>query len=116
MGNDAIPLYLGLSAITFTAGLIAWALFLNYRKRVLTGKEVIAAIEKGIDVPFPSQAPTLNYRNRGIVWTSMGLALVLVLWASSGEYSVASFGLIPTAVGVANLLIAWSNEREAGKS
>ena len=116
MGNDAIPLYLGLSAITFTAGLIAWALFLNYRKRVLTGKEVMAAIEKGIDVPFASQAPPLSFRNRGIVWTSLGLAIVLVLWALTGEYSVASVGLIPTAVGVANLLIAWSNEREAGKS
>lgn len=116
MENEGIALYVGLSAITFTAGLIAWALFLNYRKRVLTGKEVMAAIEKGIDVPFASQAPPLNYRSRGILWTSMGLAMVLVLWALTGEFSVASVGLIPTAYGVASLLIAWSNDSQASKS
>ena len=116
MGNDDIALYLGLSAITFTAGLLAWSLFLNYRKRVLAGQEIMAAIEKGIDVPFPSQAPTLNYRNRGILWTSMGLAAVLALGAMSRQIAVASMGLIPTAYGVASLLIAWSNDRAAAKS
>ena len=102
--------------MALVAGLIAWFLFLSYKKREQAGREIMAAIEKGIDVPFPSLGPSLHYRNRGILWTSLGVTAIAVLWAMSGEIAEASFGLIPTAFGVASLLIAWSNDHEAGKS
>ena len=116
MGNDEMPFIIGMFSIIVVALLIGLTMFLNYRKRVLVGQEIMAAIEKGIDVPFPSQAPSLNYRSRGILWTSMGLAAGLVLLALSGEIGVASLGLIPTAYGVASLLIAWSSDRATDKS
>ncbi|MCH7574268.1 MAG: hypothetical protein IIA59_03995 [Candidatus Marinimicrobia bacterium] len=75
----------------------------------------MAAIEKGIDVPFASQAPTLSYRNRGIVWIALGLVMVRVLWALTGEFSVASVGLIPIAYGVASLWIALSAKHKDGE-
>lgn len=88
--------------------IIGGAFYYNFMKRVIASKEILAAIEKGIDVPFPAAERVPDRRRRGYLLTSVGIAFTIALWATSGDFGVAAWGLIPTAFGVANLLI--SNE------
>lgn len=72
-------------------------------RRELQNKEILAAIEKGIDVPLPKPRER-DYRKSGYIWTSVGVALVIALGVAV-KWTVAVWGLLPLAVGVAYLLI-----------
>ena len=88
-------------------------LYYTFKKREQEGREIMAAIEKGIKVPFPDRTANFNYQHKGLIWTSLGIAFTLALWLSSGDMAAAAWGLIPTAYGVANLLIARSTAEKA---
>ncbi len=103
---DIIPLVLGSISMLVSAAIIIAAIYFNYKKREQAGKEIMAAIEKGIDVPLLAAQPQSSSYTRGIVWTSVGVAFTLALWASSEEVAAAAWGLIPIAIGVSYLLIA----------
>ena len=94
---------------TATAGIIA-IIVSNYRQRQLRSTEILAAIEKGIEVPFPPPK-VRNYRNYGLIWTSFGVALIIAL-AVAVNLKVAVWGLLPLGLGVAYLLIARGENKE----
>ena len=89
-----------------SGGIAIVALIMQYQKRQLESQEIIAAIEKGVDVKFPDKK-----RNRllpGLVWTLMGLVMTLgmaIAMPDDGPSGMWVWGLIPVAVGVSYLIV-----------
>ena len=104
--TDLIPIVLGTVSMMMTLGIVLGAFYFSYKKRQQAHLEILAAIEKGIDVPLQRVQSESNYRTRGYLWTSLGIALTLAIYFSSDDFGAASWGLIPTAAGIAFLLIA----------
>ena len=96
---------------TFTA--IIFALYYNYLKRQSQSREILAAIEKGIEVPFPPPRK-YNRRSQGIFWIAIGLALTIALGVSTGNWRIAVWGLLPLAAGVAAFLISKGEKSDDG--
>ena len=103
---DILPMLLGSISMLVFAAIIVAAIYFNYKKREQAGKEIMAAIEKGMDVPLLAAQPQSSNYSRGIVWTSLGIAFTLALWFSSETLAATAWGLIPIAIGVSYLLIA----------
>lgn len=95
-----------------TLCIVLGAFYFSYKKRQQAHLEILAAIEKGIDVPLSTTRSDWNYRTRGYLWTSVGVALTLAIFFSSEDFGAASWGLIPTAAGIAFLLIARGESKE----
>jgi len=91
--------------------ILVFLIIYNYRKRQLQGQEIMAAIEKGIEVPFPPPKKR-NYLNLGLVWTFVGVAFTLALWFSARVMEAAAWGFLPIALGVAFLLIGYLEKRK----
>ena len=100
-----IPIVAIVVSVGGTFTVVIFALYYNYLKRQSQSREILAAIEKGIEVPFPPPRK-YNRRNQGIFWIAIGLALIIALGVSTGEAQVAVWGLIPLAAGVAAFLIS----------
>ena len=69
--EEMIPISMFLSA----AAIIIVALFLKLQKRKIESTEILAAIEKGVEVKFPD----VN-RNRllpGLIWLFLGIIMTL---------------------------------------
>lgn len=90
------------------------AIWSHFKKRALLSKEIIAAIEKGSDIPLPIPKER-NFRNLGLIWTLVGLAFFIALWISSGDIKPAVWGLLPFALGIAFLLIYRYQQKENNK-
>ena len=76
MLQDLIPI-LGIVAVFGSGTVVLIAIIVsNFRQRQLRSAEILAAIDKGIEVPFPPPK-VKNYRNYGLIWTSLGIALIL---------------------------------------
>jgi len=113
MNEFWIPIVAIIFSMGGTVAVVALALFYNYKKRQAQSREILAAIEKGIEVPFPPPVKR-NYRNLGLVWTFVGVAFTLALWFSANRMEAAAWGLLPLAVGIAFLLIAYFEKRDKG--
>lgn len=74
--------------------------------RKLLSKEILAAIEKGIDVPImPRNISTpLDYLRRGIICTVIGLFVGIAFIIEGDIEAAAILGSIPFAVGVGYLI------------
>ncbi len=105
MVEQWIPIVAIVLSVGGSLAVVIFALYYNYRKRQSQSREILAAIEKGIEVPFP---PPRKYdrRTQGIFWIAIGLALTIALGVSTGRLQVAVWGLLPLAAGVAALLIS----------
>ena len=112
MDMTLIPLFGIVFSLGGTVVVVAMALYFNYKKRQAQSQEILAAIEKGMDIPLP-EPRTRNYRRQGLVWTAVGLALTIAIGVSSQVWAGAVWGLLPLAVGVAFLLIARSEAKES---
>lgn len=82
------------------------AMFLKNQKRKVESAEILAAIEKGVDVKFPDVnknrlLPGLIWLFVGIIMT-LGMAMAIPDDAPSGMWV---WGLIPAAVGAAYLIV-----------
>jgi len=106
-----IPITAMLSTFGAAAVILVFLIIYNYRKRQLQGQEIMAAIEKGIEVPFPPPKKR-NYLNLGLVWTFVGVAFTLALWFSARIMEAAAWGFLPIALGVAFLLIGYLEKRK----
>ncbi len=110
-------LWIPIVAIIFSVGgtlaVIVFAFYFDYRKRQSQSQEVLAAIEKGIEVPFPppKEPRKRNYLNLGLIWSLVGIALFFAIWVSSKELAGAVWGLLPLALGIAFLLIAYFEKK-----
>ncbi len=92
------------------------SMFLSYRRRQLMSAEILAAIEKGIDVPMVQEVKKpKNLKHRGILWSAIGVAIFFVALLASHEIEIAAWGLLPFAVGVAYLFIARDEEQKAAE-
>lgn len=111
MPEVLIPIIALLSTFGAAGVILAFLIVYNYRKRQLQGQEIMAAIEKGIEVPFPPPKKR-NYLNLGLVWTFVGVAFTLALWFSAGVMEAAAWGFLPIALGVAFLLIGYLERRK----
>ena len=105
MLRDLVPIIGTLSTFGAAAVILVFLIVYNYKKRQLQGQEIVAAIEKGIEVPFPPPKQR-NYLNLGLIWTLVGVAFTLALWFSARVMEAAAWGFLPIAVGLAFLLIA----------
>jgi dolichol kinase len=105
MVGEWIPIVGILTAWIGTAVVIGIVLYFNYMRRKTQSREIMAAIEKGIEIPFPP-LQRRNYLNLGLIWTFVGVAFTLALWFSSERMEAAAWGFLPLAVGLAFLLIA----------
>ena len=82
------------------------AMLLKNQKRKVESTEILAAIEKGVDVKFPDAnknrlLPGLIWLFVGIIMT-LGMAMAIPDDAPSGMWV---WGLIPAAVGAAYLIV-----------
>lgn len=79
-------------------------------------KERLAAIEKGLDLPFDAAEPENGKKGGSLRSGLIGLFVGIVLYFAINEVAgsdVALFGLIPAAVGIANLLAYFLEGRKA---
>ena len=111
MPDVLIPIIALLSTFGAAGVILVFLIIYNYRKRQLQGQEIMAAIEKGIEVPFPPPKKR-NYLNLGLVWTFVGVAFTLALWFSAKVMEAAAWGFLPIALGVAFLLIGYLERRK----
>ena len=107
--EEMIPISMFLSA----AAIIIVALFLKLQKRKIESTEILAAIEKGVEVKFPDVnknrlLPGLIWLFLGIIMT-LGMALAIPEDAPSGMWV---WGLIPAAVGAAYLIVYRIDEQK----
>ncbi len=91
--------------------IIAFIVIYLYKTRQLRSQEILAAIEKGIEVPFPPPRKR-NYLNLGLIWTFVGVAFTLALWYSAKVMEAAAWGFLPIALGLAFLLIGYLEKRK----
>ncbi|MBC8344980.1 MAG: hypothetical protein ISR82_07125 [Candidatus Marinimicrobia bacterium] len=95
---------IGLFSVLGVFGMISWVFWVGYKEKQLHHEQVLAAIEKGADIPIPP-IKERNYRNQGLIWLFVGLAFLIAIWISSGMIQGAIWGLLPIAIGIALLLI-----------
>jgi len=96
-------------------GAIAFAFYMNFRKRQIQSQEIVAAIEKGIEVPFPPPKKR-NFLNQGIIWTMVGVVVAVIMGFYTESVAGVACGLLPVALGVAFLVIGFREEkRKAGE-
>ena len=111
MPDELIPIVAMLTTFGAGAVILVFLIVYNYRKRQLLGQEILAAIEKGIEVPFPPPKKR-NYLHLGLIWTLVGVAFTLALWFSARVMEAAAWGFLPIAAGVAFLLIGYLEKRK----
>jgi len=88
------------------------ALRMHFKRRELLSREIISAIEKGAEIPLPAPRER-NYRNQGMIWLLVGIALFIALWVTLQGLIAAIWGLLPIALGTALLLIHRFQEKES---
>lgn len=115
MEATLIPIVAMLSTFGATAVILVFLIVYNYKKRQIQSREIVAAIEKGIEIPFPPPKQR-NYLNLGLVWTFVGVAFTLALWFSARVMEAAAWGFLPIAAGIAFLLIGYlENKKKASE-
>jgi hypothetical protein len=114
MNANAIPVVAIITSFTITVAIIAIVFYFALRSRQLRSQEIMAAIEKGIEVPFPptKERKVRDYRRLGLLWTCVGIALTLALWVSSSSFIGGVWGLLPLAVGIALLISSIGQEKK----
>lgn len=115
MVSEWIPIVAIIMSFGMVIAVVLMALYYDYRKRDLQHREIVAAIEKGIEVPLPStEKRQRDYLRMGIIWTLLGVAFTIALWVTSHHhFEGAVWGLLPVALGVAFLLIARFAKKDA---
>ncbi|MDG1848706.1 MAG: DUF6249 domain-containing protein [Candidatus Marinimicrobia bacterium] len=86
-------------------GFIIWVgIQKEMHARSLLHKEIMSAIEKGVDVPLAGSGTTpLDYLRKGIIWAVIGL-LIIIGFMFEGEFGAAGLlGSIPLAIGLGNI-------------
>lgn len=105
---EIVPIFGIIFGVGGPIAIIAFIVIYLYKARQLRSQEIIAAMEKGIEVPFPppKEPRKRNYLNLGIVWTLVGTVIAVAMGLSTGSAIGLTWGLLPVAVGIAFLLIA----------
>jgi len=89
-------------AFLFLVGFIVWAgVQKENHARSLKHKEIMNAIDKGVDIPLVQSGNTpLDYLRKGIIWGVIGI-LIILGFTIEGDFDAAGIlGSIPFAIGV----------------
>ena len=90
---------------------------LRLQKRKVESAEILAAIEKGVDIKFPEQ-PKKSRLLPVLMWLLTGLVMFFalgVMMPADAPSGIAIWGLVPVAVG-ASYLIVYRVEEQKGDS
>ncbi|MFB0515938.1 MAG: DUF6249 domain-containing protein [Candidatus Neomarinimicrobiota bacterium] len=115
MSEHWIPIVAIIFSFGGTALIVFLVLYYSYKRRQTQSKEILAAIEKGIEVPFPPPAKR-DYLKLGVIWTFIGIAFTLALWFSSKVMEATAWGFLPLGVGLAFLLIGYFERKKGAES
>src|SRR5262249_3933677 len=98
---------IGLVAVILSLGIPVASLYTYYRVRKLRTDERMAAMERGVPVPFePEMTQMARSRRSGILLVSAGagwlatLSSIASLSRDTDSMAAAMFALIPIAIGV----------------
>jgi len=99
--------------------IVIGAMILKYHKRKLESQEILAAIEKGVDVKFPETKTSRLLP--GLIWLLTGLVMTFALMMVIPEHApngIWIWGLTPVAVGASFLIVhrieSQENDSDAG--
>ncbi|HIC82931.1 MAG TPA: hypothetical protein EYO99_01080 [Candidatus Marinimicrobia bacterium] len=104
--STILELFIPIIAVSTLPIIVYFIVKKKMHDRKLLSKEILAAIEKGIDVPImPRNISTpLDYLRRGIICTLIGL-FVGITFAGKGDIEAAAIlGSVPFAVGIGYLI------------
>ncbi len=82
-------------------GFIIWVgMQKEKHSRSLLHKEIMNAIEKGVDVPLvkPNNTP-LDYLRKGVIWALVGVGLVIAFVVEGDIEAAGIIGSVPFAIG-----------------
>ncbi|HEX9233150.1 MAG TPA: DUF6249 domain-containing protein [Candidatus Acidoferrum sp.] len=119
MGDVGVGI-VGLAAVVLSLGIPMAAMYTYYRVKKLRADERMAAIARGITVPFETEVtPTARSRKNGILLVSGAIGFMATFGAIAGiehepdTWSAAAFGLIPLAIGIGYFVDFTLTRREA---
>lgn len=93
---------------------LGFVFYMEYRKKSLQSQHILAAIEKGVELPQDYFQNQVNYLSRGLIWTAFGLAMFVALWVQV-NLQTAIWGLVPAAMGGAYILIHYLQRKQEDK-
>jgi len=111
---------IGLVAVILSLGIPMAAMYTYFRVKKLKTDERLAAIARGVDVPFEqTTSPAARSRKAALLLICGAIGYMAAFAAVAGiehepdTWSAAAFGLIPLAVGVGYLIDFTLTRREA---
>jgi len=115
MGH-AMEAFIPITMFLVAGGIVIAAMIFRNQKRKTESVEILAALEKGVEVKFPDV--NNNRLLPGLIWLFLGIIMTIGLAVSipddvpSGMWV---WGLIPVAVGAAYLIV-YRIEEQKGDS
>lgn len=108
---------IGFTAVLLVCSIPIAAIYAFYRVRKLKNEERLAAIAKGVNVPFePELPPPQRSRRSGILLVCGGLGysltFALISLVERDALVAAAFGIIPVAIGIGYFIDATLVRRE----
>jgi len=103
---SAMEALIPISMFLSVAAVIIVALYLRIQKRKIESAEILAAIEKGVEIKFPETRN--NKLLPGLIWLLTGLVMTIALAMIVPEDAprgVWVWGLVPVAVGASFLIV-----------
>jgi hypothetical protein len=106
MGDVGVGV-VGLAAVVLSLGIPMAALYTYYRVKKLRADERMAAIARGVTVPFETEiTPAARSRKNAILLVSGAIGFIATFGAIAGithepeTWAAAAFGFIPLAIGI----------------
>ena len=106
MGDVGVGI-VGLVAVVLSLGIPMAAMYTYYRVKKLRADERMAAIARGVSVPFETEVPpAARSRKNGILLVCGALGYIATFGAIAGithepdTWAAAAFGFIPLAIGI----------------
>lgn len=101
--------FIPITLFLVTGAIIITALFIRLQKRKVESQEILAAIEKGVEVKFPERKggrllPGLIWLFAGIVMT-LAMAVMIPTDMPDTPTGIWIWGLVPVAVGASYLIV-----------
>jgi hypothetical protein len=110
----------GLVAVVLSLGIPMAAMYTYYRVKKLRADERMAAIARGVMVPFETEvSPAARSRKNGILLVSGAIGYIATFGAIAAivhepeTWAAAAFGFIPLAVGIGYFIDFTLSRREA---
>jgi len=114
--GSGVEALIPISMFLSIAAVIIVALILKFQKRKVESNEILAAIEKGVEIKFPDQSK--NRLFPGLIWLFIGIVITLAMALAMPDDVPSGmwvWGLIPVAVGAAYLIV-YRVEQQKGES